>query len=93
MKNIQIAGLTDVGRARTQNEDNLIEFDSPNGYVVAVCDGMGGENGGATASDLAVTIIKDILTNNTFSAIHEIGLVSFVPLPSTVRIFLSDASM
>ena len=67
MKNIQIAGLTDVGRARTQNEDNLIEFDSPNGYVVAVCDGMGGENGGATASDLAVTIIKDILTNNTFS--------------------------
>lgn len=71
MKNIQIAGLTDVGRARTQNEDNLIEFDSPNGYVVAVCDGMGGENGGATASDLAVTIIKDILTNNTFSTPQE----------------------
>ena len=71
MKNFQIAGLTDVGRARTQNEDNLIEFDSPNGYVVAVCDGMGGENGGATASDLAVTIIKDILTNNTFSTPQE----------------------
>lgn len=71
MKNIKIAGLTDVGRARTQNEDNLIEFESPNGYVVAVCDGMGGENGGATASDLAVTIIQDILTNNTFSTPQE----------------------
>lgn len=71
MKNFQIAGCTDVGRARQHNEDSMISFDSPNGYVVAVCDGMGGENGGETASNLAVAIIQDILTNNTFPTPSE----------------------
>lgn len=71
MNKFQIAGCTDVGRARQHNEDSMISFESPNGYVVAVCDGMGGENGGETASNLAVAIIQDILVNNTFATPAE----------------------
>ena len=57
MDNFRIAGGTDVGVSRQNNEDNLITFDSPIGRVVVVCDGMGGENGGETASSMAVGII------------------------------------
>ena len=67
----RIANCTDIGVARQNNEDSMITFDSPNGRIVVVCDGMGGENGGETASNLAVTIIQDIMTNYTFNTVEE----------------------
>lgn len=41
MENYIIANCTDTGRTRRVNEDSMVTFDSPNGRVVAVCDGMG----------------------------------------------------
>ena len=49
----------------------MTTFDSPNGRVVVVCDGMGGQNAGDVASSLAVTVIQDILTDNTFTSPEE----------------------
>lgn len=66
-----IANRTDVGKRREVNEDSMVTFDSPNGRVIAVCDGMGGQAAGDVASRLACNIITDILTNNTFSSPTE----------------------
>ena len=64
--NFNIATASDIGKSRLNNEDCMTHFDSSNGYVVAVCDGMGGENGGETAST-----IEEIIKNNLFDSPSE----------------------
>lgn len=71
MERYIIANCTDTGRVRAVNEDSMVTFESPNGHVVVVCDGMGGQNAGDVASQLAVTVIQDILTDNTFASPDE----------------------
>jgi len=52
---IQVAGKTDVGLVRANNEDNL-GFDTASGVFV-VCDGMGGQVAGERASKIAVDTV------------------------------------
>src|SRR5512147_2834880 len=49
---VEVAGKTDVGRVRANNEDNF-GFDKRYGIFV-VCDGMGGADAGEVASKMAV---------------------------------------
>ena len=52
---IQAAAITDVGVARTNNEDNF-GYDLRHGIFV-VCDGMGGQAAGELASKIAVDTV------------------------------------
>lgn len=71
MEDFIIANCSDTGKVRSVNEDSMATFDSPNGRVVVVCDGMGGQNAGDVASQLAVAVIQDILTDNKFASPEE----------------------
>ncbi len=54
---VEVAGKTDVGRVRANNEDNF-GYDKRHGIFV-VCDGMGGAAAGEVASKMAVDSVLD----------------------------------
>src|SRR5262245_8319207 len=54
---VEVAGKTDVGCVRANNEDNF-GYDSRYGIFV-LCDGMGGQAAGEVASKMGVDILLD----------------------------------
>ncbi|MFN8258224.1 MAG: Stp1/IreP family PP2C-type Ser/Thr phosphatase [Bacteroidales bacterium] len=75
LKNFDFTGNTDIGLIRDRNEDAIGYFDTLNGHVFIVCDGMGGHNAGDVASELAVetggNFLKQKYYPNPFEAVEE----------------------
>ncbi|HAF29654.1 MAG TPA: Stp1/IreP family PP2C-type Ser/Thr phosphatase [Bacteroidales bacterium] len=56
-----VGNATDIGIVREHNEDYMAHFDTPYGYCIIVCDGMGGHAAGEVASQGAIEAIKHYL--------------------------------
>jgi len=66
---LEIVSLTDPGKVRSHNEDN-IATDNSAGLVI-LADGMGGYNAGEVASGIAVTMLADGLKTALHAGLTE----------------------
>lgn len=57
---------THTGKIRKHNEDSCAIFQTPNGLLSVVCDGMGGHLGGERASKLALEKIGEYMSSQRF---------------------------
>ncbi|MCG6872124.1 MAG: protein phosphatase 2C domain-containing protein, partial [Gammaproteobacteria bacterium] len=64
---IEMIGLTDTGVVREHNEDDFVL--RPEDYVAVLADGMGGHQAGEVASQLAV----DVIAENVTQRLQEVG--------------------
>ncbi len=75
LRNFDFANITDKGLIRAKNEDYIGYFDTINGHIFVLSDGMGGHRGGAVASQKAVESIKLYFTSkyypNPLEAIND----------------------
>jgi serine/threonine protein phosphatase PrpC len=68
--NIQESHLSDIGKIRKANEDFVLSTDSSKGLVCVLCDGIGGQAGGAIAAELCATTIVQYLQESTEEHTH-----------------------
>lgn len=59
---------------RNENQDSYGFVDTSVGFLAVVCDGMGGANGGKTASTIAVEVIKDYVLQSDDKASLQVVL-------------------
>ncbi len=75
LKNFDFASRTHRGLVRKHNEDFLAYFDTMNGHVFVLCDGMGGHSAGDVAAEMASEAIGRYFNfkyhNNPFEAVEE----------------------
>ncbi len=64
LKNFSYFGSSHIGNVREENEDSYAHFETVNGTVFILCDGMGGIKGGKEAAEITIKQIEKYITED-----------------------------
>lgn len=91
---IEVAGLTDVGCQRENNEDSYLYWEPAGevefrqkGRLAVIADGMGGHDGGLEASRLAVETVRDVYRESSARDRHVALVEALVAAHDRIRLF------
>ncbi|NPA68766.1 MAG: serine/threonine-protein phosphatase [Chlorobi bacterium] len=70
-------GKSNKGLVRTENQDAFAYFETVNGAVFIVCDGMGGIPGGKEAAEFTVKKIKKFISSDWYDNEKELIIQAF----------------
>jgi serine/threonine protein phosphatase PrpC len=87
----EVAATSDVGQVRSNNEDAL--FCDCNRGLFLVCDGMGGQQAGEVASDLAITTISSVVCANPPRRLDEVDQLFSTPIQPVVHTHLCRSNV
>ncbi len=93
IKTYRVFGKTDKGLVRNENQDAFSYFESVNGGVFVLCDGMGGLPGGKEAAETAIRAVESFVSDDWFENEKVLIQKSFDFANSQVRDKLGHASL
>lgn len=71
---VKAYGMTDIGLRRETNQDVFSLYEQDGCCIAVVCDGMGGQNGGYVASELACKTVSESLAESLPKAESEVQI-------------------
>ncbi|MDY7576082.1 Stp1/IreP family PP2C-type Ser/Thr phosphatase [Actimicrobium sp. CCI2.3] len=87
---LEFAALTDTGLLRPHNEDAIAI--SPDFGLVILADGMGGYNAGEVASNMAITIVRQVMETELQAIASELAVDASDHLPALLSHAVNEAN-
>ena len=89
LKNYDYFGISDTGEVRDDNQDRFAYFETINGDIIIICDGVGGSAHGEIAAEICIETVRKFFTAEWHQDLQQATINSLKESNKQVRIYYS----